>query len=71
MKKSFYPTLLLAFFLSSCVGTKKYNKKVAELQSMDSSYQKIHRELDICLSEKEQKSEKVKKQKAKTKLFII
>ncbi len=60
MKKSFYPTLLLAFFLISCVGTKKYNKKVAELQSMDSSYQKIHRELDICLSEKEQKSEKVK-----------
>lgn len=60
MKKIILPTLLLAVILSSCVSTKKYKKKVAELQSMDSSYQKVHHELDICLNDKEQKSEKVK-----------
>ena len=60
MKKIIFPTLLLVAVFSSCVSTKKYKKKVAELQSMDSSYQKVHRELDICLNDKEQKSEKVK-----------
>lgn len=61
MKKIFIPTLLIAIVLSSCVSKKMYKKKVAELQSLDSSYQKVHRELDVCLGDKNDKTEKITK----------
>lgn len=61
MKKIVIPTLLMAVVLSSCVSKKMYKKKVAELQSLDSSYQKVHRELDVCLGDKNDKIEKIAK----------
>jgi chemotaxis protein MotB len=60
MKRTIFPTLLMIFVLSSCVSKKIYKKKVTECDSIKTSYEKVHRELDICLSEKEQKSEKLK-----------
>jgi chemotaxis protein MotB len=61
MKKIIIPTLLLVLVLSSCVSKKMYKKKVAELQSLDSSYQKVNRELDICIGDKKDKTEKITK----------
>ena len=60
MKRTIFPTLLMIFVLSSCVSKKIHKKKVSECDSIKTSYEKVHHELDICLSEKEQKSEKLK-----------
>ncbi|MCC6721248.1 MAG: flagellar motor protein MotB [Bacteroidia bacterium] len=61
MKKIFLPAIILALALSSCVSKKNYKKKVIELQSLDSSYQKVHHELDICLKDKNNNNEKISK----------
>jgi len=59
MKKILIPTLLLVLLLPSCVSKKVYKKKLAEYETLKTSYEKVDYQLSNCLNEKEQNVKKI------------